>query len=150
MARNITHIVLHCTATVEGRHHTIADVARWHQQRGWRSVGYHYLVQLDGTVEAGRPEHIAGAHVAGHNSTTIGVAYVGGLGRDTKPKDTRTPKQKAALLKLLRELRGRYPKSVIVGHRDFSKDLNRDGVISPNEWMKACPSFDAKGEYKTL
>jgi N-acetyl-anhydromuramyl-L-alanine amidase AmpD len=75
---------------------------------------------------------------------------VGGLGRDTKPKDTRTPKQKAALLKLLRELRGRYPKSVIVGHRDFSKDLNRDGVISPNEWMKACPSFDAKGEYKTL
>lgn len=150
MKRTITHIVVHCTATVEGRDHDITEVAAWHLKRGFRSVGYHYLVKLDGTVQVGRPEEQAGAHVAGHNATTIGVAYVGGLGRDAKPKDTRTAKQRDALLSLLRQLKQRYPNAVIKGHRDFSKDLNKDGVITSNEWMKACPSFNARAEYKNL
>lgn len=150
MARNITDIIIHCTATVEGRDHDISEVARWHQQRRFKSIGYHYVIKLDGTRQVGRPESAVGAHVSGHNAGSIGIAYVGGLGRDAKPKDTRTAKQKAELLRLLRELRARYPKARIRGHRDFSKDLNKDGKITPNEWMKACPSFDAQSEYKHI
>jgi N-acetylmuramoyl-L-alanine amidase len=150
MGRTITHIVLHCTATIEGRDHDIAEVTQWHKARGFRTIGYHYLVKLDGTVRTGRPEASVGAHVEGYNANSIGIAYVGGLDRATKPKDTRTEKQRTSLQKLLKDLKARYPKAIILGHRDLSKDLNKDGIITPNEWMKACPCFNAKAEYKTL
>jgi N-acetylmuramoyl-L-alanine amidase len=88
--------------------------------------------------------------VEGYNANSIGIAYVGGLDRATKPKDTRTEKQRTSLQKLLKDLKARYPKAIIMGHRDLSKDLNKDGIITPNEWMKACPCFNAKTEYKTL
>lgn len=137
--RKITHIVVHCTATPEGRAHTVADVRQWHKAKGWADIGYHWLVRLDGTIEKGRDEAIAGAHVANHNSTTIGVVYVGGVAKNTlTPKDTRTAAQKNALLKLLKELKQRYPGAAILGHRDFP------GVA------KACPSFDARTEYQHL
>lgn len=148
--RRINKIVLHCSATVEGRDHDIVEIGQWHRKRGMKKVGYHYVVKLDGTVQVGRAESEVGAHVQGHNADSIGICYVGGLGRDTKAKDTRTPKQKAALLRLLRELKQRYPSAVITGHRDLSKDLNKDGKITPNEWMKQCPCFDAPKEYKGL
>lgn len=138
MPRQITHIVVHCTATPEGRHHDIEEVRKWHLARGWRDIGYHALILLDGTVRQGRPEDEIGAHVAGHNAKTIGVCYVGGMSKDMKyAKDTRTPQQKEALLTLLRELKGRYPSAIIVGHHDFDKG-------------KACPSFGAKDEYADL
>ncbi len=137
--RRITHIVVHCTATPEGRPHTAADIRQWHKAKGWQDIGYHYVVRLDGTVEKGRDEAVAGAHVANYNSETIGVVYVGGIDKATfKAKDTRTPAQKSALLKLLKELKQRYPNAAIRGHRDFP------GVA------KACPSFDAKKEYQHL
>ncbi len=137
--RRITHIVVHCTATPEGRHHTANDIATWHKQRGWKTIGYHYVVQLDGTLEVGRAEQEVGAHVAGFNSKSIGVVYVGGVDRvKLQPKDTRTPAQKSALRLVLKTLKTRYPNAVIVGHRDFP------GVA------KACPSFDAKTEYAKL
>jgi N-acetylmuramoyl-L-alanine amidase len=137
--RRITHIVVHCSATPEGRAHTAEDIRRWHRQRGWSDIGYHWVVRIDGTVEPGRPEATAGAHVANHNTNSIGVAYVGGVAKDSlQPKDTRTAAQKAALLKLLRQLKAKYPSAQILGHRDFK------GVA------KACPSFDAKGEYRAL
>lgn len=138
-ARNITTIAVHCTATPEGRHHTAADIRKWHLAQNWADIGYHFVVQLDGTVEIGRPLDQAGSHVAGHNSNSIGVVYVGGVAADAKtPKDTRTPEQKASLLLLLRTLKGANPSAVIQGHRDY-----------PNV-AKACPSFDAKGEYASL
>lgn len=138
-ARNITSIAVHCTATPEGRHHTAADIRKWHLAQGWADIGYHFVVQLDGTVEIGRPLDVAGSHVAGHNSNSIGVVYVGGVAADAKtPKDTRTPEQKASLLTLLRTLKSANPAAVIQGHHDY-----------PNV-AKACPSFDARAEYASL
>jgi N-acetylmuramoyl-L-alanine amidase len=137
--RKITHIVVHCTATPEGRAHTAEDIRQWHKQKGWQDIGYHWVVRLDGSIEPGRNEAVPGAHVANYNSTTIGVVYVGGIDKIAfKPKDTRTVAQKAALLKLLKDLKRRYPGAQILGHRDFP------GVA------KACPSFNAKTEYAAL
>lgn len=137
--REITHIVVHCTATPEGRPHTVTDIRRWHKAKGWKDIGYHWVVRLDGTTEPGRAESQVGAHVEGHNAKSIGVVYVGGVDKDTfKPKDTRTDAQKVALLHLLKDLKSRYPKAKILGHRDFP---------SVN---KACPSFGAEVEYANL
>ena len=138
--RNITHLVIHCTATAQGKEVSVKEIDRWHRARGFRCIGYHYIIHLDGKVSIGRPESEAGAHVEGHNSTSIGISYVGGVDANdvNKAVDTRTPAQKEALLKLLRELKGRYPKAVIQGHRDFPKVA------------KACPCFNAKAEYANL
>lgn len=133
----IKFIIVHCSATPEGRDVTAADIDRWHRQRGFAKIGYHYVVRLDGTVERGRPEGTVGAHCHGKNGCSIGVCYIGGVARDGRtPKDTRTPAQRAALVRLLRELKRRYPAAKICGHRDFA--------------AKACPSFDATAEYRAL
>lgn len=135
--RKITEIIVHCTATQEGKNFTVSDITRWHKQRGFSTIGYHYVIYLDGTRHLGRNVNISGAHCENHNSHSIGVCYVGGLASDGKtPKDTRTQAQKTALLALLRELRRIYPMARIYGHRDFAN--------------KACPSFDAKREYSTI
>lgn len=128
--REIKEIILHCTATQEGREVHVADVDRWHKQQGWECIGYHYLITLDGKIEKGRPEWKIGAHCKGHNNISIGVAYVGGVDYQGKPKDTRTDAQKRALVQLLREVRGRYPKATIHGHNEFA--------------AKACPSFNVQ------
>lgn len=142
-ARSIDAIVIHCAATPEGRPVSLAQITAMHKARGFRTVGYHYVILLDGTVAKGRPEAEVGAHVEGHNAHSIGVCYIGGLAADAKtPKDTRTDAQRAALADLVKDMHARYPKARICGHRDFSPDLNKDGVIQPREWMKACPSFD--------
>ena len=149
--RLITKIIIHCSATPEGRAVTVADVTRWHKERGFNTIGYHYLIGLNGERWAGRPLEQAGAHVTGQNANSIGICYVGGLAVDGKtPKDTRTNMQKVALLTLLREIKVCYPTATIMGHRDYSPDLNGNGIIEEWEWMKACPCFDAKNEYKNL
>jgi hypothetical protein len=116
-----------------------------HKARGFSDIGYHYLIGLKGEVWEGRkPENSVGAHVQGYNSNTMGISYVGGLASTNgAPKDTRTPEQLQAMAGLLRKLSAKYPKAVILGHRDLSEDKNRDGKITPNEWMKSCPCFDA-------
>lgn len=126
------YIVVHTTATPEGKDFTRADIDRMHRQRGFTGIGYHYLIRLDGTVEAGRPEHTVGAHVAGHNHNSVSLSYVGGVDAKGKSKDTRTPAQTAAMIKLIRELLTRYPKAQVLGHRDFP------GVA------KDCPCFDTR------
>ncbi len=138
--RAITSIAIHCAATPEGKPFFAADIRSWHKRQGWSDIGYHFVIDLDGTIEVGRPLALAGAHVQGHNARSIGICYVGGVAADGKqtPKDTRTPAQKAALLMLLRELTGRFPGAEIKGHRDY-----------PNV-AKACPSFDARAEYKAM
>lgn len=135
--RKITEIIVHCSATPEGKDFTVADIRRWHLQRGFNDIGYHWVIYRDGSINKGRDESIVGAHCTGHNANSVAVCYIGGVARDGKtPKDTRTPEQKRALVKLLRELKQRYPSAVIHSHRDFAN--------------KACPSFDATKEYKTL
>lgn len=135
--RDIKEIIVHCTATREGQSHTLSDVTLWHKNRGFRTIGYHYLVLLDGTVKRGRAEHEIGAHCLGKNATSIGVCYVGGLAADGKtPKDTRTPAQKAALRSLIKELRSRYPAATVHGHKEFA--------------AKACPCFNAAAEYAAV
>ena len=148
-SRQIKEIIVHCTATRAGVNCTVEDIRRWHKQQGWSDIGYHYVVYRDGSVHEGRDVNIAGAHCLGHNTYSIGVAYVGGVDKDGKtPKDTRTPAQKRMLNDLLRKLVKQFPGSRICGHRDLSPDLNHDGKIEPNEWVKACPCFDAQEEYK--
>jgi N-acetyl-anhydromuramyl-L-alanine amidase AmpD len=114
-----------------------------HKQRGFRKIGYHYFIRLDGTVETGRPLEEVGAHVEGHNANSIGICYAGGLAVDGKTaKDTRTPAQKQAMEILVRDLARRFPNARICGHRDFSPDRDGDGVVERHEWMKECPCFD--------
>ena len=134
--RPINEIIVHCTATKEGRDFDVKDVRRWHLQRKFKDIGYHYLVLLDGTVQEGRPVEQPGAHCTGHNANSIGVCYVGGLDADGKPADTRTLKQRYALRFLLSELRHKYPQATIHSHRDFA--------------AKDCPCFDATKEYQDL
>lgn len=131
--RKIDSIIFHCSATPAGRDYTAADIDRWHRQRGFSGIGYHYVIRLDGKVEQGRPVGQIGAHCKGHNATTIGVCYIGGLAADCKtPQDTRTEAQKATMLTLVRSLQSAYhiPSSAIYGHREFAN--------------KACPCFDVQ------
>ena len=148
--RTITDIVIHCTATRAWQDYSADDIRRMHKARGWADIGYHYVVRLDGTIENGRDVDKIGAHVSGHNANSIGVVYVGGLDNQGKAKDTRTENQKNALLNLLLDLRQLYPNARISGHRDFSPDLNGNGTIEPSEWIKECPCFDAKSEYRRI
>ena len=145
--RPINLIVVHCSATREGNSFTVADLRAMHVRkppagRGWSDIGYHHVIELDGKIQPGRSEATAGAHVAGFNSHSIGVCYIGGLDDAGKPKDTRTPAQSEALRHLLTSLRDRYPTARIRGHRDMSPDRDGDGVIEPHEWLKSCPCFD--------
>ena len=144
--RNIKMAVIHCTATEEGINYVVADVRTWHKRRGFRDIGYHFLIHLDGTIERGRPLSQPGAHAKGYNADSIGVCYVGGLGGDSQPKDTRTVSQIHALRAIVSVLRAMHPEVKVVGHRDLSVDLNGDGAISKDEWMKSCPCFDVKTE----
>lgn len=149
--RKITEIIIHCSATPDGRDYTVDDIRRWHRQRGYSDVGYHYIVYRNGILAQGRDVNIIGAHASGHNAHSIGICYIGGMNAEnTRPEDTRTLRQKARLLSLLVDLRKLYPNARIIGHRDLSPDKNGDGIIEPSEWMKACPSFDAKSEYHRI
>lgn len=138
-----TLIVVHVTATPPSANIGAKEVDAMHRAQGWSAIGYHYVIRRSGKVEPGRAEDQVGAHVAGFNSTSIGVSMVGGVDEAGKPQDNRTPAQTAALEKLLRELCARYPAARICGHRDLSPDRDGDGVIEPGEWIKACPCFDA-------
>ena len=135
--RTINEIIVHCSATPEGRNVTVKDIDTWHRQRGFRCIGYHYVIYLDGSVHTGRPESQVGAHCLGHNSHSIGVCYIGGVAKDGKtPKDTRTDAQKESLIKLIKELKAKYPKATVHGHREYAN--------------KACPSFKIEDFRKEL
>ena len=129
-------IIIHCSATRAGQDITAADIDCWHRARGFWSIGYHYVIRLDGTIEPGR------------DVTLIGICYVGGLDKEGRPADTRTDAQRTALIRLVKSLQLAFPNvKQVIGHRDTSPDLNGDGIISPNEYMKACPCFDVKKEF---
>lgn len=135
--RTIDEIIVHCSATPEGKDYTVEDIRRSHLARGFSDIGYHYIIYRDGSIHQGREESKIGAHCTGHNSHSIGICYIGGCTVDGKtPKDTRTIAQKTSLLSLLRELKNKYPKASIHSHKDFAN--------------KACPSFNATKEYSSI
>lgn len=140
--RTINEIIVHCTASKEGVNQTVESIRKFHTKpvsqggRGWSDIAYHFVVYLDGSVHAGRPVDRIGGHCLNHNTYSIGVVYVGGLDKNGKAKDTRTPEQKEGLLKLIKQLKKDYPKATVHGHREFAN--------------KACPCFDAKSEYKDV
>ena len=146
--RKITDIIIHCSATKEGVNISAATIDAWHRKRGFNSIGYHYVIGIDGSIQAGRPVSVAGAHCI-PNSNSIGICYVGGLDANKKAKDTRTEKQKIALIKILKTLKNIFPKAAIRGHRDMSKDKDGDGV-EKHEYMKMCPCYNAELEYYEL
>ena len=139
--RKIDSVILHCTATRAAQDIDAATVRAWHTEpppagRGWADIGYHYLVRLDGTIERGRDLATVGAHTRGHNATSVGVAYVGGLDEDGNACNTMTEKQRRAIIQLVRALRVVCGPLELYGHNDFSR--------------KACPSFNVKSEFAGL
>lgn len=132
--RKIDKIIIHCSATSEGVAFFARDIDRWHKERGFKKIGYHYVIDLDGTVEKGRDEDEIGAHCTGENSNSIGICYIGGLdSTGKKAKDTRTLQQKAALWWLICELWKKYGYIPVHGHNEYAN--------------KACPCFNAFEEY---
>lgn len=135
--RDIKYIAVHCTATQPKA--SIAAILRyWKDNLGWKSPGYHYIIDVYGNITNLQPEEKLSNGVKGYNQISVNVSYIGGVDEKNKAKDTRTDEQKASLLKILKELKTKYPNAKIQGHRDFP------GV------NKACPSFDAKSEYAGL
>ena len=135
--RNIKELIVHCSATPEGKDYSVDTIRQWHLQRGFSDIGYHYVIYRDGSIHIGRDESIIGAHCTGHNTNSIGVCYIGGCASDGKtPKDTRTLQQKESLLSLLKTLKIKYPNAKIYPHYKFA--------------VKACPSFNAEEEYKNI
>lgn len=136
--RNITLIVIHCSAVATWQQSSAADIDRWHRERGWKyGIGYHYVVRRDGSVETGRPLEQIGTHCQNHNKHSIGICYEGGLDEQGRPADTRTPEQRVSLRQLLEKLHKMFPSTLIIGHRDLNP-------------MKSCPCFDAAREYADL
>jgi len=152
--KKVKTIVIHCTAGFG----SIESIKRfWKNTLGWKSVGYHRVVDVDGKIHdlAGLSTITNG--VRGYNSSSIHIAYIGGVDKDNvhKAEDTRTDKQKlmidhcisTALLWL--EKNGVNIDNILVcGHRDFSTDQNKNGVIESWERIKECPSFDALHEHR--
>ena len=137
--RVINKIIIHCAATPEGKDYTVEQIRQWHttpkpKGNGWKDIGDHFVIYRDGSVHPGRPIEQIGAHTSGYNANSIGICYIGGCAKDGKtPKDTRTPEQKAALVKLVAELRRRFPNASVHGHNEFAN--------------KACPSFNVQKEF---
>lgn len=135
--RLISFFIIHCSAVRPNQSSSAADIDRWHRARGFNSIGYHFVVRRDGSIETGRPMEKVGAHCLNRNAHSIGICYEGGLDANGKPADTRTPQQKEALRRLLQHLHERFPRAIIAGHNMFNP-------------MKACPCFDAAREYWDL
>lgn len=149
--RRITLIIIHCSATRCNRRYTFDRCRRDHiRHNGWKDIGYHYYIETDGTVHQGRAEAVAGAHCRNHNAHSIGICYEGGLDAAGRAADTRTGAQKDSLLGLVNDLRRRYPRAIVMGHRDLSPDIDGNGLVTPNEYIKQCPCFDAMREYGTI
>lgn len=134
--RTINKIIIHSTATPEGKEVSVKDITAWHKERGWKTIGYHYVVDLKGITYKGRPIEMIGAHCSGENTKSIGVAYVGGTDENKRAKDTRNEFQRRALIKLIKELKKTYGNIPVYGHKNFS--------------TTECPSFNAKEEYKNI
>lgn len=147
-----THITIHCSATRPHQNVRAADIKRMHIKKGWRTIGYHYVIPQDGTIEKGRPVTRQGAHVKGHNENNIGVCLIGGLDESGKPSNTYNDKQLDALFKLLLDLCAEHgiDHGLVCGHRDWFGDTNNDGVVDKRDWLKECPCFNVREWFREL
>lgn len=121
-------IVVHCAATKASMDIGVREIRQWHVQKGWLDIGYHFVIRRNGMVEEGRPQSVIGAHVEGHNSTSVGICLAGGIDDKGQPQNNFTPEQFATLAELLSKLKLSYPTAKICGHNDLTD-------------AKACPSF---------
>ena len=135
--REVTLLVVHCSATCCDRHFSVEALRRSHLARGFADIGYHFYITRDGEIQPGRPLEKVGAHCLKHNKHSIGICYEGGLDAEGQAKDTRTLAQRGALLALLRELKKKFPEALIIGHHDLNP-------------MKECPCYPCVEEYKEL
>lgn len=127
--RKETHwIILHCSATKGDMDVRAVDIDRWHRQRGWDGIGYHFVITRSGQVQKGRAHALRGIHVRGYNSRSIGICLVGGVDEDMQPENNFTQAQFTAMRELVAQLREAYPQAKIAGHRDFDSS-------------KTCPCF---------
>lgn len=153
--RKIDYIVLHCTAGPQNQ--TVESIqAYWKNHLGWKSPGYHHMIKPSGEIVDLLPIEFPSNGVAGFNAHSIHISYIGGVDvrrivKDGKPVnvlgksiDNRTLQQMCAMEFLVRKYHSMFPEAKIMGHRDFSPDKNRNGIIEPSEWMKTCPSFSVK------
>ena len=136
--RKIEYVAIHCAATKPSMDVPVERIKKWHLKKGWSDIGYHFYITRDGVIHKGRAEEVVGAHVRGLNSKSIGICYEGGIDEAGRPEDNRTDDQKKSLVYLISIMKRKYKGCIVQGHRDFP------GV------SKACPSFDAKNEYKNL
>ena len=153
----IDSIIIHCSATCAGQDFRAKDIDHIHKQRGFAQIGYNFIIDLDGTVENGRPLSIDGAHCntkgfseVSYNKHSIGICYIGGLDITGQPADTRTETQKNTLRDLVAKLCKEYDIVELLGHRDTSPDLNGNGEVEPAEYIKACPCFDVRSEFSNF
>lgn len=137
--REIKYIVIHCTAGPVNQ--TTEVIRNYWKGKGWKKVGYHLLISDDGSYERLAPDEETTNGVEGHNSNAIHICYKGGW-VNNQAIDTRSEACKKTMLTLIRTMKSRYPKALVCGHRDFSKDKNGNGIIEKSEWIKQCPSFD--------
>lgn len=136
--KSTDYLVVHCSASVPDIKTDVKTIDRWHRQRGFLMVGYHYVIKTDGTIEKGRDEDSIGAHVQGHNSNSVGICLVGGVDKDGKSVNNYSQDQLLSLLVVLKDLKKKYPNAIVQGHRDFA------GV------KKDCPCFSVKDWVKTV
>ena len=139
--RDLKRIILHCSATPEGREVSVETIRAWHvdpppQGHGWSDIGYHYVIHLDGKTEIGRPIEVQGAHTSGENEDSIGICYIGGVDASNEPKDTMTVPQEIAFVEIVKSLRLIFGELSIHGHNEFS--------------TKACPSFSVEKKFGFL
>ena len=155
--KQIDSIIIHCSATKAGQNIKAKDIDKMHRVRGFNQIGYNYVIDLDGTIEEGRPLSIDGAHCntkgfsgESYNKHSIGICYVGGLDVNGQAADTRTEAQKKALINLVTKLCHEHNIIEVLGHRDTSPDLDGSGEVEPREFIKACPCFDVRKEFESF
>ena len=134
--RQIKRIFVHCTAGPQTQ--TVAEIQKyWVNHNKWTNPGYHYIIKPDGEIVPLQPEDKPSNGVAGYNSTSINVCYIGGVDKQGRAVDNRTDAQKTALATILKDLHSRYPDAEILGHRDIWGS-------DPKNWHKQCPCFNVK------
>lgn len=140
------YITVHCSATPPHMDIGADEIREMHMAKGWRDIGYYFVVRRDGTLEKGRSMRVTGAHVKGHNAGNIGICMVGGVDRLGQAEDNFTPEQFDTLRDFISDYCSIYgiPLSNVMGHRDWFGDTNGDGVIDSRDWFKECPSFSVK------
>ena len=147
--RKIERIFVHATATP--RSHTVEQVLNYFKRvKGWKAPGYHIMIDARGVAVFTFPLDKIANGVRGYNSTSVHVAWIGGIDARGKAIDNRTADQRTALRSVVLALKAAFPDAQLMGHRDISPDINGNGIVDPWERIKECPCFDVLKEYSDI